>query len=128
MNQELQALEAHLASGRFKAGVARGRWQLVAVSWPYAFVKVFDRHGRGICVRFDCTGYPGRPPQGTPWDYETQQQLPAHLWPRGGRVSQVFNPGWQCGAALYVLLEQAKERKLALNAVDLRFGNRLSFN
>ena len=102
MNQELQALEAHLASGRFKAGVARGRWQLVAVSWPYAFVKVFDRHGRGICVRFDCTGYPGRPPQGTPWDYETQQQLPAHLWPRGGRVSQVFNPGWQCGAALYI--------------------------
>jgi len=31
-------------------------------------------------------------------------------------------------AALYVLFEQAKERKLALNAVDLRFGNRLSFN
>lgn len=31
-------------------------------------------------------------------------------------------------ASLYVLLEQAKERDLALNAVDLRFGDRLSFN
>ncbi len=31
-------------------------------------------------------------------------------------------------ASLYVLLEQAAERDLALNAVDLRFGDRLSFN
>jgi hypothetical protein len=31
-------------------------------------------------------------------------------------------------ASLYVLLEQAKERDLALGAVDLRFGDRLSFN
>jgi hypothetical protein len=31
-------------------------------------------------------------------------------------------------AALYNLLEQAKEQHLALNAVDLRFGDRLSFN
>jgi hypothetical protein len=31
-------------------------------------------------------------------------------------------------ASLYVLLEQAKERDLELNAVDLRFGDRLSFN
>ncbi|SPA36212.1 conserved hypothetical protein [Cupriavidus taiwanensis] len=102
VNQELQALEAHLASGRFKAGVARGRWQLVALNWPHAFIKVFDRQGRPTCIRFDCTGYPARPPQGTPWDYPAQQQLPAHLWPRGGRVSQVFNPAWQGGAALYI--------------------------
>lgn len=31
-------------------------------------------------------------------------------------------------ASLYVLLEQAKERDLELHAVDLRFGDRLSFN
>ncbi len=31
-------------------------------------------------------------------------------------------------ASLYVLLEQAKQQDLALNAVDLRFGDRLSFN
>ncbi len=31
-------------------------------------------------------------------------------------------------AALYVLIEQARGQDLALNAVDLRFGDRLSFN
>jgi hypothetical protein len=31
-------------------------------------------------------------------------------------------------ATLYVLMEQAREKRLALNAVDLRFGDRLSFN
>jgi hypothetical protein len=31
-------------------------------------------------------------------------------------------------ASLYVLMEQAEERNLALSAVDLRFGDRLSFN
>ncbi|MDP9238412.1 MAG: FtsQ-type POTRA domain-containing protein [Chloroflexota bacterium] len=31
-------------------------------------------------------------------------------------------------AALYMLIEQAREQELALNAVDLRFGDRLSFN
>jgi cell division protein FtsQ len=31
-------------------------------------------------------------------------------------------------AALYVLIEQAREQELTLNAVDLRFGDRLSFN
>jgi cell division septal protein FtsQ len=30
-------------------------------------------------------------------------------------------------AALYVLIQQAQEQELALNAVDLRFGDRLSF-
>jgi hypothetical protein len=102
MNQALHALEADLASGRYKAGVARGRWRLVSLNWPYAFVEVFDRAQRAFCIRFDCAGYPGHPPQGTPWDYGAQQQLPNHLWPRGGRVSQVFNPGWKNGTALYI--------------------------
>jgi cell division protein FtsQ len=31
-------------------------------------------------------------------------------------------------ASLYVLLEQATQQKLSLNTVDLRFGDRLSFN
>jgi cell division protein FtsQ len=31
-------------------------------------------------------------------------------------------------AALYTLIEQAREQELALNTVDLRFGDRLSFN
>lgn len=31
-------------------------------------------------------------------------------------------------AALYVLIEEARQRELALSSVDLRFGDRLSFN
>ena len=31
-------------------------------------------------------------------------------------------------AALYVLIEQAREADVKLTAVDLRFGSRLSFN
>lgn len=102
MNPELQALEAHLAHGRFKAGASRGRWRMVNLAWPFAFVEVFDRGGRPTCIRFDCSGYPARPPQGTPWDRSLQQQLQGNLWPRGGRVSQVFNPSWKGGAALYI--------------------------
>jgi hypothetical protein len=31
-------------------------------------------------------------------------------------------------AALYVLIEQARQSEIPLNTVDLRFGDRLSFN
>lgn len=102
MGTELYALESHLAGGRFKAGAARGRWRLVGLQWPYAFVEVSTRDGRWICIRFDCAGYPSSPPQGTPWDYASQQPLPSGLWPRGGRVSKVFNHGWKNGIALYI--------------------------
>ena len=102
MNPERLALDAHLAGGRFRSGAARGRWRLIELEWPHAYVEVIDRDGRSICIRFDCTGYPERPPQGTPWDRSTKQQLLAQLWPRGGRVSQVFNPGWKGGIALYI--------------------------
>jgi hypothetical protein len=102
MNQECRALEADLASGRFKAGVARGRWRLVSLDWPHAYIEVYDREGKAVCIRFDCSGYPVRAPQGAPWDYQAQQPLAPRLWPKGGRVSQVFNPGWKAGTALYI--------------------------
>lgn len=95
-------LEAHLRSGRFLAGAAKGRWRLVDFQWPIALIEVVARDGRRFTLRFDCNGYPDQPPTGTLWDVVTQQQLPADRWPRGGRVSQVFNPGWKGGSALYI--------------------------
>jgi hypothetical protein len=95
-------LEAHLHSGRFLAGVARGRWRLVQWQWPLAYIEVGARDGRRFTLRFDCTGYPDQAPTAMLWDMSAQQQLPATLWPRGGRVSQVFNPGWKGGSALYI--------------------------
>jgi hypothetical protein len=93
---------AHLISGRFLAGVARGRWQQLSQAFPALYVAIVARDSRRIILRFDCTGYPERAPTATVWDWERQQRMPGERWPRGGRVSQVFNPNWKGGAALYI--------------------------
>lgn len=100
--RDKEALEAHLRSGRFVAGAAKGRWRMLDVRWPFAFVEVVARDGRRFAVRFECTGYPTTAPTATLWDMLQHRQLPAERWPRGGRVSQVFNPGWNGGRALYI--------------------------
>lgn len=97
-----EALEAHLRSGRFLAGVVKGRWRLVDLKWPVAFIEVGACDGRRFTLRFECSGYPDIAPTATLWDFASGQLLPAARWPRGGRVSQVFNPGWKGGAALYI--------------------------
>ena len=102
MRQGKEALEADLNSGRFLSGSARGRWRSVRLDWPLAIIEVKARDGRWFCVRLDCTGYPDQAPTGTLWDLVNGTQLPAHLWPQGGRVSQALNPGWKGGAALYL--------------------------
>lgn len=102
MSEAIQALEDHLRSARFISGVARGRWRLVELNWPHALVEVSARDDRRFTLRFDCMGYPDRAPNATLWDCVHKRQLPADKWPRGGRVSQVFNPGWKNGGALYI--------------------------
>ncbi|ABD68935.1 hypothetical protein Rfer_1200 [Rhodoferax ferrireducens T118] len=102
MMRDKEALDTHLCSGRFLAGAAKCRWRLVQVQWPLVYIEVGARDGRRFTLRFECTGYPEAAPSATLWDSGSQQQLPAALWPRGGRVSQVFNPGWKGGAALYL--------------------------
>ena len=97
MFEPKDVLEDHLRSGRFLAGVAKGRWQSHGVLWPYAFVSVTARDGRQFTLRIDCSGYPSQPPTATLWDRDKQQQLAFDHWPRGGRVSKVFNPGWKNG-------------------------------
>jgi hypothetical protein len=95
-------LEQDLRAGRFLAGQARGRWKLLEHQYPLALVEVAARDGRRFVLRFDCTGYPDAAPTATLWDCANQAQLPAHKWPRGGRVGQAFNPSWKSGAALYI--------------------------
>lgn len=102
MKPAARLLESHLKAGRFVAGVVRGRWQLLALAFPIAHIAITARDGRQIVLKFDCGGYPDTPPTATVWDWARQCALPASLWPRGGRVSQVFNPGWKGGAALYI--------------------------
>lgn len=95
-------LEKHFASARFRSGAGRGRWSLIELTWPYAFVDVAARDGRRFVLRFDCTGYPEEAPTATVWDRTLGQVLAVSEWPRGGRVSQVFNPNWKNGTALYL--------------------------
>lgn len=102
MSSGEQQLRAHLESGRFQAGSANGRWRLIELAWPHAFVEVCASDGRRFVLRFDCTGYPGNAPTATLWNTETDCLLEARFWPRGGRVSQVFNFRWKAGSALYI--------------------------
>ena len=101
MSDAKEELEAHLRSGRFLAGAAKGRWQSHGIQWPHALISVTARDGRQFTLRFECSGYPAQPPTATLWDRATQRQLVADLWPRGGRVSKVFNPGWK-GGTIYL--------------------------
>lgn len=102
MGADEASLVAHLNSGRFLSGVARDRWTLIELNWPFVLIEVRARDDRLFVLRFDCIGYPNDAPTATLWDVHTQSQLSAEHWPRGGRVSQVFNPRWQNGAALYI--------------------------
>ena len=95
------ALEEHLRSGRLLSGVARGRWSVVELSWPFVYVGVAARDGRHFTLQFECSGYPYVAPTATLWDREGGHQLAAQRWPRGGRVAQMFNPGWK-GGAIYI--------------------------
>lgn len=97
-----EALDTHLSSGIVLSGVLRGRWRIVEHTWPLVFIDVIARDGRAVPLRFDCAGYPDQPPTAMPWDAKAQCQLAAARWPCGGRVSQVFNPGWKGGSALYI--------------------------
>ncbi len=107
MNQPMPPDElvfrAHVASARFLAGEARGRWRLVSIVWPFAFLLVAAKDGRDFPMRFQCDNYPNMPPNGTFWDIEHNLRLPPDRWPKGGgRVAASLKPSWKDGMALYL--------------------------
>src|SRR5438874_53715 len=89
-----RALEAHLVSARFQAGVERGQWRLLSIDWPIVIVEVAaaerDRGPRAFALRCDLSGYPTAAPTATPWDAEQDVLLPADRRPKGDRVGMVF--------------------------------------
>jgi hypothetical protein len=99
-----RAFEADVAKATFRLGEAEGRWRLIKVSWPFAFISVFAKDGVEYELRFNCSGYPEMAPTGGPWDVERNQILAFNRWPRGsgGRVSAVFRTDWKNGTALYL--------------------------
>lgn len=96
------ALRQFFDSARFRSGVCRGKWRLVKLEFPIALVEVRCPDGRWLGMRFECTGYPHSLPNGVPWDCGAGTRLTDERWPRGQRISPVFNPGWKGGNALYI--------------------------
>lgn len=99
-----RVFEADVRKASFLLAQAEGRWCLLKVAWPFAFITICAKDGRQFTFRFNCEGYPQTPPTGGPWDLERDEILPAGKWPKGngGRVTAVFKPDWKGGTALYL--------------------------
>ena len=99
-----RAFQADVAKAAFRLGEVEGRWRIVMIAWPFAFVAVVAKDGREFVLRLNCSGYPQQPPTGGPWDIERDQVLAFGDWPqgKGGRVSAVFRTDWKGGTALYL--------------------------
>ena len=104
-----RAFEADVAKAAFRLGQAEGRWRLISVAWPFAFLGVVAKDDRPCAareyvLRLNCAAYPQAAPTGGPWDMKTNKVLAFDLWPRGqgGRVSAVFRTDWKNGSVLYL--------------------------
>jgi hypothetical protein len=103
MTPDERAFRAEIASGKFLAGVARGKWRLFSVVWPVAVIGMTARDATVFHFRFDCQNYPETPPTARPWDHQRNAPATPEHWPKGtGRVAAVFRPDWKGGSALYL--------------------------
>jgi hypothetical protein len=104
ISPDQRAFEADVAKAAFRLGQAEGRWQLIEVTWPFAFISVSAKDGEMYVLRLNCAGYPQAAPTGGPWDLKANKVLAFDRWPRGhgGRVSAVFRTDWKNGTALYL--------------------------
>lgn len=109
MTDDERALRADLAAGPFRLGQARGKWHLLEVEWPYAYIAVAaDRRENApgeFAFRFLCSGYRRQAPTAAPVDPTSRQPLAPARWPGGtDRVALAFNPNWRADA-IYVGLD-----------------------
>lgn len=106
MTPDERTFRAHTAGGPFRAGVEDGRWWLIEIAWPIAFIGVRAAHRSGspdaFVLRFDVTNYPASAPTAAPWDLITGGVMAAERRPNGDRVGKAFNAGWNGGQALYI--------------------------
>jgi len=102
-----RALRAHLAGGRFQAGVEALAWRLISLAWPIAIVGIWAATRDGapseFAIRFELNGYPNVTPTGGIWDPDTNTSLAPERRPKGERAAMLFRAdGWAGGAlAMY---------------------------
>lgn len=103
LSPDERVLRLHLQSGRFRSGMAAGRWRFVSLNWPYLLIAVTARDRIEYGFRFECSNYPRTPATAPPWDLERNAPLSPERWPTGrSRVPLAFNPGWKGGTCLYL--------------------------
>jgi hypothetical protein len=103
MSPDEAVFRAHLAGGRFRSGVASGRWRLISVAWPHAIFGVRACDGIEYGLRFECIDYPRTPATARLWDIDLNGPLSVSKWPGGReRIPLAFNPGWKNGSCLYL--------------------------
>src|SRR3546814_15377790 len=69
-------------------GQAEGRWRLVEIRWPHAFISVTAKDGREFLLRLNCAGFPQALPTGGPWDMAADRILPFDLRSEERRVGK----------------------------------------
>jgi hypothetical protein len=99
--------QEHVEGGAFQSGVARGRWRLVSITWPFAMIAVSAAERpdapQEYVFRFDCSNYPSVAPTARFWDVEHDRPLPHHQRPWGtGRVALAFRTDWKGDQCLYL--------------------------
>lgn len=106
---EESRFRADLGRAPFQSGQDRGYWRLRSLDWPHAVITVTARRRPRApwkpAFRFQLDGYPRGKPAGQLWDLKHDRPLPQEKWPRGGRLSTAFNPGWKTDA-IYIPLDR----------------------
>ncbi|MER9243460.1 hypothetical protein [Mesorhizobium sp. M0633] len=73
MTPAQRTLGFQLNSVRFLAGVDEGRWEVLAMAWPYLFVRIRVATGPEAIFthdfRLECTGFPDPGPYVERWAY-----------------------------------------------------------
>jgi hypothetical protein len=108
-----RTFRAHLEGGRFRAGVAAGRWRVREITWPYALIAVSaaerSHSPSEFVLRLELGGYPHTAPTGSVWDVVANDCLAADRRPKGERAAQLFRvDGWIGGAtAMYAAWDRS---------------------
>lgn len=95
MKIDERVLRAHLELGPFLSGVAKGRWRLVEIAWPYVTFAVSaaqrENSPEEFFVRFELSNYPQDSPTADLWDMDSSAKLDQSKRPYGSaRVSKAF--------------------------------------
>jgi hypothetical protein len=94
-NPAEKAVNADLASARFRVGEKRGHWRKITYEFPILVVGVSAVEPDGTLseyfFRFDLSGFPGTAPEVKIWDCETGAALSPAKRPKGShRVAEAF--------------------------------------